>query len=229
MGCDIMGVKMVQEIVMMHGLTRRAMAGGAALGALTLRAQAFAATDDTIVQAGQTPPYVKLDGHMPPLRFQMQLASTGKTVTEANFMGHPVILYFGFTRCPDSCPLTMQHAAQIELRLGAKGKELRVLFVTVDLAHDTIPRLKRFMAKFGPPPVFDALRGTPAALAALAHRYGVMYQAPSGADSADPVSGIGHSDATYLFGPDGKAIAILTSLPGANPGIGKDTALIRGL
>jgi protein SCO1/2 len=212
-----------------HNSSRRVILAGLGASALIPLASSRAALDDVIVQAGQVPPYVKLDGHLPPLRFQMRLASTGREVTAADFRRHPVILYFGFTRCPDTCPLTMQHAAGIVARLGAKGRELRVLFVTVDLAHDTIPRLKAYMAKFGPPPVFDALRGTPAELAALAHRYGVMYQTPAGADSPDPVSGIGHSDATYLFGPRGEAVAILTALPSSKPEIGKDTALIRGL
>ena len=209
-----------------HRLSRRMALAGLSASIVAPWTGAFAAGSGLVAEAGRAPPYVKLDGHMKPLRFQMQLASTGKLVTAADFSGHPVILYFGFTRCPDSCPLTMQHAAQIASRLGANGRDLRVLFVTVDLAYDSIPRLKRFMAKFGPPPVFDALHGAPAALAALAHRYGVMYQAPANGAAPDPVSGIGHSDATYLFAPDGTAIAILSALSGADPGVGKDAALI---
>ncbi len=210
-------------------LSRRMALAGLTAGIAAPWTVAFAADSGLVAGAGQAPPYVKLEGHMPPLQFQMRLASTGKTVTAADYQGHPLILYFGFTRCPDACPLTLQHAAQLETTLGKAGQNLRVLFVTVDLAHDTLPRLNRFVSKFGKPPVFDALRGTPPQLAALAHRYAVMYQAPTNGDAPDPVSGIGHGDATYLFAPDGKAAAILATFSGANPGIAQDAALIRGL
>lgn len=212
----------------MDSLSRRA-ALGIGLSALLLPGRAFAAEADVVRQAEAIPPYVLLEGHMKPLRFHMQLASTGRMVTAADFRSHPVILYFGFTRCPDTCPLTMQHAARLAARLGGQGRKLRILFVTVDLAYDTIPRLKSFMAQFGPPPVFDALHGTPETLAALAHRYAVMYQAPKGSDAPDPVSGIGHSDATYLFGPDGRAVAIMTALSSLDPKLGQNAALIRKL
>jgi protein SCO1/2 len=173
------------------------------------------------------PAYIGLAGHMPPLQFRMEDVETGRMVTAADFRGHPVILYFGFTRCPDTCPLTMQNAARLVQKLGADGQKLRVIFVTVDLTYDTAPRLKTFMAQFGKPPVFTGLRGTPAELKAAAKRYGVFYKAPSGPDSPDPVSAIGHTDATYLFAPDGKIVALLAALPTSRPKLGKDVALIR--
>ena len=176
-----------------------------------------------------SPAYVELDGHMKPLEFRMEDVETGKTITEAAFRGHPVILYFGFTRCPDQCPLTMQNAARLVRMLGADGQKLRVAFVTVDLDHVTPARLKAFMAKFGKSPIFTGLRGTPAELKAAAKRYGVFYKAPSGPNSPDPVSAVGHSDATYLFAPDGKAVAVMTALPTGRPDLAKDAALIRKL
>lgn len=179
--------------------------------------------------APASPAYVELHGHMKPLGFRMEDVETGKTITEAAFRGHPVILYFGFTRCPDTCPLTMQNAARLVRMLGTDGQKLRVAFVTVDIEHDTPARLKAFMAKFGKPPVFTGLRGTPAELRATTKRYGVFYQAPSAPNSPDPVSAIGHSDATYLFAPDGKAVALLTALPSSHPDLAKDAALIRKL
>lgn len=173
------------------------------------------------------PAYIDIAGHVPPLEFQMEDVETGRAVTQAAFRGHPVILYFGFTRCPDTCPLTMQNAAALAGRLGKQGQELRVLFATVDLTYDTASRLKDFMAKFGPPPVFTGLRASPAELRKVANRYGVYYQAPSGPDAPDPVSNIGHSSATYLFGPDGKAVALLAALPTSAPKLDRDAALIR--
>lgn len=199
-------------------LDRRRLLGGigVTLGGV-LAPRAFAAG----------PAYVELEGHLPSLDFRMEDVETGKTATAADFHGHPVILYFGFTRCPDTCPLTMQNAARLVSLMGAKGQGLRILFVTVDLAYDTPARLKGYMAKFGPPPLFTGLRGTPAELKAAAGRYGVFYKAPNGPDSPDPVSGIGHADATYLFAPSGKAIAILTAMPTSQPKLHEVAALIR--
>lgn len=197
------------------------LGGAAGMAALAPRAMA----DNEPPQ----PAYIDLAGHMPPLEFRMQDVEDGKTVTAADFRGHPVILYFGFTRCPDTCPLTMQNAARLVRKLGTRGAHVRVLFVTVDLEYDTAPRLKAFMAQFGKPPVFTGLRGTPADLQAAAKRYGVFYQAPTGPDSPDPVSAIGHSDATYLFAPNGAAAALLSALPTSEPKLGKDATLIRKL
>ncbi|WP_262312951.1 SCO family protein [Acidiphilium sp. AL] len=203
---------------------RRALLSG--LGSMVCAA---ALVPNALATEPAPPAYVELDGHMKPLAFRMENVETGKIVTEAAFRGHPVILYFGFTRCPDTCPLTMQNAARLVRMLGVDGRKLRIAFVTVDLDYDTPARLKSFMAKFGTPPVFTGLRGTPAELEAAAKRYGVFYKAPAGPDSPDPVSAIGHSDATYLFAPDGKAVAVLTALPGSHPDLGKDAALIRKL
>jgi protein SCO1/2 len=175
------------------------------------------------------PAFIDIDGHMPPLEFRMTDVETGKPVTQSAFRGHPVILYFGFTRCPDTCPLTMQNAARLIQTLGSAGGDLRVLFITVDLDHDTPPVLKRFISSFGKPPQFTGLRGSPAALKAAAARYGVFYKAPTGPDSPDPVSAVGHSDATYLFAPDGRAVALLPALPTSAPGLDQDAALIRRL
>lgn len=204
------------------GLGRRALLAGAGGMACAAAFSSRARADD----AAQ-PAYIELEGHMKPLEFRMEDVETGKTVTEAAFRGHPVILYFGFTRCPDTCPLTMQNAARLVRMLGADGRNLRVAFVTVDLDYDTSARLKDFMAKFGPPPVFTGLRGSPTELAAMAKRYGVYYKAPTGPDSPDPESAIGHSDATYLFAPDGKAVALLPALPTSQPELPKVATLIR--
>ncbi|HQT84034.1 MAG: photosynthetic protein synthase I [Acidiphilium sp. 37-64-53] len=173
------------------------------------------------------PAFVPVGGHMKSLKFRMDDVETGKTITEAAFRGHPTILYFGFTRCPDSCPLTMQNAAHLVSLLGNDGQRLRIAFVTVDLDYDTPARLKQFMAQFGPPPVFTGLRGTPSELKTAAARFGVFYKAPSGADSPDPVSGIGHSDATYLFAPDGHAVAVLPALPTGTPQLPQVASLVR--
>lgn len=157
-------------------------------------------------------PAVSVAGSFPDLAFTMQRSSDGKTVTAADFRGKVVILYFGFTRCPDICPLTMQNGARILHRMGALASRMRVLFVTIDLDYDTLPRLKTYLAGFGSPPEIDGLRGTPEELARLARRYAVGYQAPTSADAPDPVSKITHTSAVYLFDARGRAEQILTTM-----------------
>ncbi|OYY04114.1 MAG: hypothetical protein B7Y73_05110 [Acidocella sp. 35-58-6] len=188
---------------MMSGLTRRQ--GLILAGAAAIWPTGFALADDG-------PAYADIAGQLPDLQFEMTLASTGVTVTAANFAGHPAILYFGFTRCTDTCPLTMENAAKLVRKMGTAGQQLRVLFVTIDPVYDTPMVLKKYMTNFGPAPVFDGLCGTNTQLAALARRYGVEYSAVTSADAPDPVAGITHSDAVYGFGPSGKAHYILGTL-----------------
>lgn len=195
-----------------QALDRRTMLGlsGLALGGLALRS----AWADS---APAGPAIVPLEGHLPPLAFRMEDVETGRPVTEAAFRGHPVILYFGFTRCPDTCPLTALNAARLFGMLGKAKEKTRFLFVTVDLAYDTPARLKQYLAQFGPPPYIDGLHGTPAQLHAFARRYAVFYKAPTGPGTPDPESAIRHSDAVYLFGPFGKALALINDFGDANP------------
>ncbi len=205
---------------MMKGLTRRQ--GLVLAGAATLWPAGFALADDG-------PAYADITGQLPDLRFEMTLASTGAVVTAADFAGHPVILYFGFTRCTDTCPLTMENAARLVRKMGADGQQLRVLFVTIDPAYDTPMVLKKYMANFGAAPVFDGLHGTSTQLAALAKRYGVEYTAVTSADAPDPVADITHSDAVYGFGVSGKAHYILGTLAQGKADIDLVAGLIKPL
>ena len=181
--------------------------------ALSLSGHLARADDD----APSGPPYADVTGQLPKLAFNMNLASTGAPVTAEHFAGHPVILYFGFTRCTDTCPLTMENAARLIRKMGAAGQNLRVLFVTIDPVYDTLPRLKTYMANFGPPPVIDGLRGTNAQLKAMAARYGVQYTAVTSTDTPDPVAAISHSVAVYGFAADGEAKYILGTMAEQKP------------
>ncbi len=163
------------------------------------------------------PPGSDVAGDLPPLAFTMRRSSDGKRVTEADYRGDVVVLYFGFTRCPDVCPLTMHNMAEILGRMGRNAGRMRVLFVTVDPTHDTLPRLKSYLARFGLPPEIDGLRGSSVELAALAKRYFVQYRAPTGPESPDPVSAITHTSYVYVFGPHGRVRDLLAGVGG--PGI----------
>lgn len=162
------------------------------------------------------PPGSDINGRLPALAFSGVRSSDGKHVTAADYRGKIVVTYFGFTRCRDVCPLTMHNMAVILQRMGSLAEEMRVLFVTIDLAYDTRPRLKSFLAKFGPPPEVDGLRTSPAELAALSKRYYFEYQAPSGPNSPDPISKITHSSWVYVFGPHGRARDLLANIAAAD-------------
>jgi protein SCO1 len=174
-------------------------------GALAATAAAFGSVPPAVAAASGA----DVRGRFPDLAFTMTRASDGKIVTAADFRGRVAILYFGFTRCPDTCPTTMQNAARVLQQLGPLAQRLRVLFVTVDLAYDTLPRLKAWLAGFGSPPQIDGLRGTPAQLAALAKRYAVGYTAASRPDAPDPVAKISHTAAVYLFDDQGRVQRIV--------------------
>ncbi|MGH7117878.1 MAG: SCO family protein [Acetobacteraceae bacterium] len=167
---------------------------------------------------------VNIGGVLPTLSFTMQRSSDRHTVSAADYRGKVVVLYFGFTRCPDICPLTMQNAARVLVGLGPLASDVRVLFATIDLAYDTLPRLKSYLAQFAPPPEIDGLRGTPRELAELAHRYAVAFQAPSSPDASDPVSTITHTSAVYLFDAQGQVEQIVPALGAANADIRAITA-----
>ena len=203
-------------------LGRRRLLAATGVG-LALTHAAFAAPGEA--DAG----IVDVAGHLPPLRFTMTSSANGQLVTARAYRRDVVLVYFGFTRCPDSCPLTVQNAARLLHELGSVAQHVRFLFVTVDLDHDKPAVLRRFLARFCPPPGINGLYGTPAELQALAKRYGVDYRAPTGPDAADPVSAISHGDALYLFGRDGKAEAIISDFSDARPPIRALAAKIRTL
>ena len=160
-----------------------------------------------------------VEGRFPRLAFRMERVSDNKTVTAQMYRGDVVIIYFGFTRCSDTCPLTALNAARLFSRLGADARKVRFLFVTVDLDYDKPKRLKHYLAQFGPPPYIDGLYGTPAELNAFVKRYSVYFKVPAGPNTPDPTSAIQHSGAVYLFSPKGEAIAIINNFGSGHPNL----------
>lgn len=167
----------------------------------------------------QVPGTFDVEGRFPRLAFRMERVSDNKTVTAQMYRGDVVIIYFGFTRCSDTCPLTTLNAARLFSCLGADAKKVRFLFVTVDLDYDKPKRLKHYLAQFGPPPYIDGLYGTPAELSAFTKRYSVYFKVPAGPNTPDPVSAIQHSGAVYLFSPTGEAVAIINNFGSGHPNL----------
>jgi protein SCO1/2 len=149
-----------------------------------------------------------MTGALPSLDFTMTRASDGKTVTSAEFEGKVVLLYFGYTFCPDVCPTTLLDIASMLKTLGKDADDVRVLFVTVDPDRDTLSALKTYTSAFAPQVV--GLRGTSDQLASLAKRYRVAYSVqPASGDNPPEVT---HSSAVYVFDRNGAIRLLFTGL-----------------
>ncbi len=160
-----------------------------------------------------------ISGAMPPLAFTMTRAEDGKTVGAEDYRGKIVLLYFGYTFCPDVCPTTLSNIAHILRRLGPGAQDVRVLFVTVDPKRDTLPVLRQYARAFGPQ--VDALRGDAAQLAALAKRYRVAYSVRPKTPAHEYE--VSHGSAVYVFDRSGRIRLLLSSLASGTPEI-KGTA-----
>jgi protein SCO1/2 len=101
----------------------------------------------------------------------------GRAATLAGYRGRPVLVFFGYTRCTDYCPLTLDRLARAVRELGPRAGGARILLVTVDPAHDTPAALRQYVARFGGR--VQGLTGASAALAAAWRAYSV-YVAPAG-------------------------------------------------
>ena len=152
-----------------------------------------------------------LYGLAPELAFTLQDAASGATVTAAAFHGQAVMLYFGYTHCPDVCPTTLAKlAAAVRELAPAARRRVRILFVTVDPARDTLAVLRRYAAAFGPEVV--GLRGTKAEIDRLAERYRVTYS--FGTPNARGNYDVTHSSAVFIFDRDGRSAAVVEPADG---------------
>lgn len=133
----------------------------------------------------------------------------GHVRTDRDFAGRYRIVYFGYTFCPDVCPIDMQVLAgglrAFEARDAARGARVVPIFITVDPARDTPKVLKAYVAAFHPRMV--GLTGNSTQIAAVAKAYGVPFSAePPTADGGYIVA---HGRSAYLMDPDGKPLALL--------------------
>jgi protein SCO1 len=141
-----------------------------------------------------------ISGVMPPLDFTLAGGSGAKS-TAADLRGKTVLLYFGYTHCPDVCPATLANLARVLKRLGPAAGAVRVLFVSVDPERDSVDLLRRYAQYFGPQ--FLGLTGTDEQILALTKRYRVAY----GRDKPDAHGDytVYHSSAVFVFDRAGKA------------------------
>ena len=135
---------------------------------------------------------------------------TGKRVTEKDFLGRYMLVFFGFTHCPDICPSALQVMSAALDKLGDKAKDVTPVFISLDGARDTPEKLADYLKSFGDR--FVGLTGSKDELAAAAKAYRVYYQIVPD----DKVAGeytIDHAAIIYLMGKDG---AFVTHVPHTN-------------
>ena len=117
-----------------------------------------------------------------------------------DFTGKVVVMFFGYTQCPDVCPTSMAELAEVKKALGADGDKLQGLFVTVDPARDTPELLKAYMGNFDP--TFLALYTTPDKLTELAKDYKVYYKKVEGKTPTSYT--MDHSAGSYVYDTKGQ-------------------------
>jgi len=134
----------------------------------------------------------------------------GAVRRDADFRGKLMLIYFGYTFCPDVCPTTLDEMTRALALLGPKAEEIVPIFITVDPERDTTPQMKAYASNFDPRLV--ALTGSPEQIAAVARAYRVYYEKAKGEGGAYTVD---HSSVMYLMGRDGRYIGHFD--PGGTP------------
>jgi protein SCO1/2 len=124
----------------------------------------------------------------------------GQRRTLADFKGQLVVVFFGFTQCPDVCPTTLAELAEVKQLLGADGDKLRGVFISVDPARDTPEILQAYVSNFDP--AFVALRPSPEELVEVAKAYRVYYKQVPGSQPDSYT--MDHTAGSYVYDTQGK-------------------------
>ena len=125
---------------------------------------------------------------------------SGKAVTERDYAGRWMLVYFGYSFCPDVCPTELGTMASALDALGPAGEKVTPVFISVDPARDTPEHLADYVGRFHPR--MQGLTGTPEQVAEAARRYRVYYAKVQRPEMTDYL--MDHSSFIYLVGPDGK-------------------------
>lgn len=148
----------------------------------------------------------------------------GKTRTLDDFKGKVVVVFFGFTQCPDVCPTTLAELAQVKKALGPDGDKVQGVFVTVDPERDKPELLKAYLDSFDPG--FVALRGSPEQLKETAKEFKIYYAKVPG-KTPDSYT-MDHTAASFLFDPQGRVRVFSRYGAGAQALMSDIKALIAG-
>ena len=145
----------------------------------------------------------------------------GKARTLSDFKGKVVVVFFGFTQCPDVCPTSMAELAEVKKLLGKDGERLQGIFISVDPERDTQAVLKAYMSNFDAS--FLALRPEPAQLAAIAKDFKVYYKKVEGKTPTSYT--MDHSAGSYVFDTQGR-IRLYTRYGSGAKALADDVALL---
>lgn len=147
----------------------------------------------------------------------------GRLRSIKDFAGKVVVVFFGFTQCPDVCPTTMAEVAQAKALLGSESDKLQAIFVTVDPQRDTPEVLKPYMAHFDPS--FVALRPNADQLAAVARDFKIYFKKVEGKSPTSYT--MDHSAASYVYDPRG-TLRLYLPYGGGAQALASDARLLIG-
>jgi protein SCO1/2 len=131
---------------------------------------------------------------------------TGRKVTDADFRGKYMLIFFGYTYCPDVCPTELQVMAEALKQLGPRGESITPVFISIDPERDTPEILKSYVENFDPRLV--GLTGTPDETAAVAKAYRAYYAKAGKTESPDYL--MDHSSIIYLMDRQGRFLKHFT-------------------
>lgn len=175
----------------------------------TLKAISIALFASLLLSCNETPVWHATDisGALPDLEFSL-VGTDGETVKSSQFLGKPVLLFFGFTNCPHICPMTLTQLSMVVDKMGAQAKDMQVLLVTVDPDRDTPEVMQKFTTSFGP--WLTGLTGTEEALSALRESYGVYAAMESSRDKGE--YNVMHTTAVFVFDAQGRARLLMSDV-----------------
>ena len=145
----------------------------------------------------------------------------GKPVSNETLKGKPFAIFFGFTRCPDVCPTTLNRMAALRKALGSDGGKFNIVFVSVDPGHDKPADIGQYVALFGTPII--GLTGTDAQIAQVVKAYHVFYEKvpqPGGDYTID------HTATVFLMGRQGEFVTTIDHQEGQDTALAKLKGLI---
>lgn len=149
----------------------------------------------------------EITGKMPDLAFSLS-GPDGENIGADSLRGKPVLIFFGFTNCPDVCPTTLTQLSVVYKKLGEQADDVQVVLVSVDPDRDTPEVMKRYTASFGP--WLLGLTGTEDALDEFRKNYGV-YAAMESSDSKGTYN-VMHSTAIFAFDANGQARLLISDV-----------------
>jgi protein SCO1/2 len=156
-----------------------------------------------------------------------ELASTqGGSFTQDSLKGTPSLIFFGYTFCPDVCPTTLAETTAWRQQLGLSPEQLRIIFVTVDPARDTLETVKGYVEGFDPSII--GLVGDEAQTTAVKAAFGVLGERAEGFAADDPYYLVDHTALTFLIGADGSFEGTVAYEEATETAIAKVKRLVEG-